>query len=438
MKRSRLIGSGLLACLLILPFVLAAATQDDKTKEAPPRPVEFKGEAKLNVHTYKLEKGTTYRITVKAEGFTPNLSIRNMFGAVASMNGVGEGAQLIFTPFETQEYQLRVESSIQGKIEKGPNAYAITIERANFAAENKIKDPLKVSEQVLKMEVGKMYLLTVKSQDFEPDVRIVEGNKTVAHQFCLGPKKGLPGEKADFETSLVFVPTRTADYRVLVDVGPYSRPTKGLNYTTALVEQKPLLLVNGELTKDDPIYQPRGAHHKVHTVKLMAGKIYQIDHKSTAFDAYLYLEDPAGKILLQDDDGGGNLNARIVFRPTKNDSYRVIATSLGANRTGPYTLAVFENPGAQPRFPFPDFDPKQFKDKFPGFDPSKLPGFDPSKFKDKIQKGGDKIPGFDPSKFKDKGFDPSQFKDKIPPGFDPNKDRFLPFEEKKAVKAKGL
>jgi Ca2+-binding EF-hand superfamily protein len=79
---------------------------------------------------------------------------------------------------------------------------------------------------------------------------------------------------------------------------------------------------------------------KVFTVKLQAGKTYQFDHVSKAFDAYLYLEDSDGTILAEDDDGGGGTNSRIFHRAARAGTYRVIATSVGGTRPGPFSLSV--------------------------------------------------------------------------------------------------
>ena len=63
-------------------------------------------------------------------------------------------------------------------------------------------------------------------------------------------------------------------------------------------------------------------------------------------DPYLYLEDvnpamPMQKIVASDDDSGGDLNARIVYRATKDGEFRIIATSL--NKTpGDFTVTVRE------------------------------------------------------------------------------------------------
>src|SRR5437660_1332783 len=79
---------------------------------------------------------------------------------------------------------------------------------------------------------------------------------------------------------------------------------------------------------------------KTYTYKMVAGRTYQIDLKSRAFDAFLRLENPAGTQVAQDDDSGGNLNARIVHKAEKSGKYQIVATSLGGGNTGEFTLTI--------------------------------------------------------------------------------------------------
>lgn len=82
----------------------------------------------------------------------------------------------------------------------------------------------------------------------------------------------------------------------------------------------------------------------IYQVKLSAGKAYVIDMVSPApeaLDPYLFLTDTAGKKLAEDDDGGGTLNARIVFRAPQDGVYRIRATSFNAG-SGEFVLTVRE------------------------------------------------------------------------------------------------
>ncbi len=105
-------------------------------------------------------------------------------------------------------------------------------------------------------------------------------------------------------------------------------------------EPKPLT-VQAQLTNADPFDKVRtGSHHKVYTYKMVPGRSYVIRMDSNQLDSYLRVEDSKGTQLAADDDSGGNLNAKIVFTPTKADTYRIIATTFGAGMVGNYTLTV--------------------------------------------------------------------------------------------------
>jgi thiol-disulfide isomerase/thioredoxin len=98
----------------------------------------------------------------------------------------------------------------------------------------------------------------------------------------------------------------------------------------------------GELTKDDPAV--RFHYFKVFTIKLEAGKTYRIEDRDAGddakFDPFLFLEDAQGKVLANDDDSAGALNARIVYKAKSAGVYRIIATTEPANQTGKFTIEV--------------------------------------------------------------------------------------------------
>jgi hypothetical protein len=110
----------------------------------------------------------------------------------------------------------------------------------------------------------------------------------------------------------------------------------------------PLTLVGGfastndTLTFTDPKDKMWNQPCKTYTLAMTAGKTYQIDmvRKDNGLDPFLRLEDSTGRQLAMDDDSGGNLNARIFFVCPRNDTYRIIATTLFGS--GPYKLTVQE------------------------------------------------------------------------------------------------
>jgi peroxiredoxin len=112
---------------------------------------------------------------------------------------------------------------------------------------------------------------------------------------------------------------------------------------------KVIFRVQGKISQDDPADTKRRTPCKVHLVNLRAGKVYQIDmvKRTAGLDPYLRLEDVRGKQLDEDDDSGGNLNARIMFNCTKNGQYKVIATTFAPQMAGQYIVIVREAGRAQ-------------------------------------------------------------------------------------------
>jgi hypothetical protein len=100
------------------------------------------------------------------------------------------------------------------------------------------------------------------------------------------------------------------------------------------------LIVNGELTKDDPadkVYANNSnGHYKVHEFHMTAGKRYRIEMSSSRFNFWLRLEDPDGKSIREIVN---NNPAHMEHVPIRSGKYRIVATSVGS--TGKYTLRAF-------------------------------------------------------------------------------------------------
>jgi hypothetical protein len=99
------------------------------------------------------------------------------------------------------------------------------------------------------------------------------------------------------------------------------------------------LMIPGQILTVDPPDKARNLPCKIHVVRLKKDKAYLIDMVSAEFDSYLRLEDTAGNRLAEDDDSGGNLNARIRFTAPRDDVFLVIATTCGGG-AGNYTLSL--------------------------------------------------------------------------------------------------
>jgi S1-C subfamily serine protease len=107
----------------------------------------------------------------------------------------------------------------------------------------------------------------------------------------------------------------------------------------------------GRLSSNDPIHATRRQPHQAVSVPMVAGRGYIIDLTNPnrdGYDPYLLLEDPAGAVIAEDDDSGGELNSRIRVTAANTGPHRVIVTAFGPSE-GVYNLRVTEfNSGTAP------------------------------------------------------------------------------------------
>ncbi len=308
--------------------------------QKPHKAGELKASGKLHTHNFQLQAGKIYSISVKSKTFDPVVYLIDGDRVFMSQShfggfGLGGGPPGFGGPFGGGLKGIPVPGGPGGPVPPiGPGV------------------PIGPNGGV---QGGGVQGFPVAKPGVVQAVQVGPVGGPVAGG---GPGAPVPGNNGERVAHLSFTPRKTGHYPVLVSLSPTNVVAKGpLAYTIDITEQKALLSVNDQINNNDPQYPSRPASHfKVYRVKLEANKTYQIDMTSQ-FDNYLFLEDATGKVLAADDDSGGNLNARIVFRPTKTDTYRVIATTFGGGATGPFTLTAIENPGAQPNFGFPGIGP---------------------------------------------------------------------------------
>jgi hypothetical protein len=109
-------------------------------------------------------------------------------------------------------------------------------------------------------------------------------------------------------------------------------------------KNEPLLSKDEELKADDPKDKKQTRSPcKTYKVKLAEGKTYQIDLKSKDFDAFLRVEDAAGKEVAFNDDSpaGSTFDSRILYTTPQAGEYGIIATCLNA-KPGRFNLTVVD------------------------------------------------------------------------------------------------
>jgi hypothetical protein len=177
----------------------------------------------------------------------------------------------------------------------------------------------------VKLEKNKLYQIILTSKAFTPRLRLESATRKQL-EISVNKTGG---------STIYHRPAKTDEYEIIVT----SQKGGEMGKFTLVVKEipgddgKPIELKNdngkavyeGKLLMSDPIYRG-GKKHKMLLFPMEAGKTYQIDMTSKAFDSYLFLESPTGKYLTEDDDGGGFPSARIIHKAADTGVYRIACT----------------------------------------------------------------------------------------------------------------
>lgn len=323
---------------LCLFLALVVLMQTSPVLAQPASGKIIKGQVKTNAHPYKMEKSNAYLIQVETNGFTPAVDVIDDKGSLANRFGTGKTAELLFLPKQTADYHILITPTNYSRLNKGENTYKLTVNVAQFKPATTVKKELTESGHMVKMQQGHAYFVTLRSQIFKPELRILVDGEQIHAKV---------GKKADKEYVIYWthVPEKTVNAKLLITSSPYDPIRIGARYSLNIEAREPLLLVKGKLTTDDKKYPQRTkSYFKSHAVKLKAGHRYQISMMAEKIDSYLVLEDGNGKILGQNDDGGIGFHSRLYFTPKADGDFRVIATTFAPAATGDYLVSVVEVP----------------------------------------------------------------------------------------------
>ena len=183
----------------------------------------------------------------------------------------------------------------------------------------------------VQLKAGQAYMFDLKSTDFDSQLYLFDG------------KSKLLGQD---HNKAFHVPTADGTHHLVVKsfdnkAGKFDLEVNEFNLKGEANPRdvgKNGVIIKGQIGNNDDT--PVGKDGKVYSVHLKAGQTYTIDLESKDIDSFLYLFDAKSTLLAQDDDSGGELNSRIVFRAERDCVYHIIATSLGGQDAGEFTLKI--------------------------------------------------------------------------------------------------
>jgi serine protease Do len=105
----------------------------------------------------------------------------------------------------------------------------------------------------------------------------------------------------------------------------------------------------GTLSRSDVLLTSDSTYAQPWTIQGRAGTTITIDLESDAFDPYLFLRGPGitGGRDFQDDDSGGNCNARLTATFPQSASYEIVVNTADHYATGAFTLSITS--GSKPK-----------------------------------------------------------------------------------------
>jgi hypothetical protein len=325
---TRALSVCLAASLLVSLGLTVCARAGEKGKEQADKPFTAKGEINLPVHKVKMEKDHLYYIEVQAKGFHPRIVIPGVF--------LGFGGGLGPMPFPVPPPP---PGAVVPQFEQPPLAPLPPLPPEIQKAIDKDRPAPKNPP-----EIDRPLALPLPEAAVQPGL-VQPGLKA---RPILQPKPPVfqPPFLKQGELRTTFTPKETKEYEIIVlpeFIGDLPKGGK-LEYTlTVRQAPKPIMNVTDKWTDKDPKYGKHDAQFKAYPIKMKAGETYIIDLVRTGndfkVDPYLFLEDKNKEIVAEDDDSGGNLNARIVYTPKADGEFRIIATTL-TPATGEYTLTV--------------------------------------------------------------------------------------------------
>ena len=102
--------------------------------------------------------------------------------------------------------------------------------------------------------------------------------------------------------------------------------------------------VEDTLTTESPVFTSDSTYFQRWVLPVTTGQTFTVDLTSVDFDAYVLLTYGNGDKIVENDDGGGACNARLVHVPTSDRPLRVVVNTSEKHETGRYVLRVSAGP----------------------------------------------------------------------------------------------
>ena len=200
---------------------------------------------------------------------------------------------------------------------------------------------------------GDTVAVDLSSDDFDANLLIADASGNSLARNDDG------GEKCN--ARLTFVPPAAGNYRVYAnssaqaELGEYKLTLtrgpvraaadtvcRGFGRVAGMIDVGQT--ITGNLTSDDPELTSDSTYYQRWILPVKPNQAFTVDLESTDFDAFVWLTRGRGDKIIDNDDGGGGCNARLVYTAQDDHPLRIVVNTASRPRrqTGRFTLRVKE------------------------------------------------------------------------------------------------
>jgi hypothetical protein len=204
---------------------------------------------------------------------------------------------------------------------------------------------------------GDTVAVDLTSDDFDANLLVADasGNSLARNDDS--------GDKCN--ARLTFVPRATGNYRIYAnssaqaELGEFKLTLtrgaaraaadtvcRGFGRVAGLIEVGQT--ITGSLSSEDPEFPGDSTYFERWILPVRAFQSFTVDLESDDFDSYLLLTRGRGEKIIENDDGGGGCNARMVYTAQDDHPLRIVVNTASRPRrqTGRFTLKVTEGEAA--------------------------------------------------------------------------------------------
>ena len=295
-------------------------------------------------YTFEGQAGQEVQLSLTSDDFDTYLILQNDRGEGITENddgGDSTNSDIVAILPDTGTYQVVVASYD----EEAVGAYTLTINGSR-----REQGRLEASDSLIEtryVKVGDSYSVAGRSgQTWQISLESVDFDPYLILQNSSGETIAENDDTLDSRNSLLnFTVPNDDNYRIVATSfgdqgsGSYQLRVQEVQDVNPPIIQQATAQLN---PNDSVVARSYDRQGNAYPIQGQAGQRLQVNLTSQDLDTYLILQNQAGEVVAEDDDGGDGTNSFLDTVLPTTGTYQVVATSYGEGNTGTYQLSAKE------------------------------------------------------------------------------------------------